>query len=198
MGRVLGDARNGRIPRVSPGRPSHDPHQGQFYPLKYPGEEDLRVPSSCSKHNSAGLSHLFTVKMSTCGAQLVGRNLEDAEARREGRAQGELPGLRGPSQALLTSWAQHRPQRQGPGISKPSLREHGKKPAPLLQTRPSTPSTLMRHLWSLPLLPRAHLSGNVTSSGSTGGGGRQESRGMDWDPKTRKCPGRTGSILVDR
>lgn len=181
MGRVLGDARNGRIPRVSPGRPSHDPHQGQFHPLKYPGKEDLRVPSSCSKHNSTGLSlfHSQDVHLwCPTGGQKPGG--QDAKARRKGRAQGRpawSPGA--PPQALLTSWAQHGPQRQGPGISKPGLQEHGKKSAPLLQTRPCTPSTLMRHLWSFPLLPRAHLFRNMTSSGSTGGEGRQESHGMD-------------------
>ena len=139
----------------------------------------------------------FTVKMSTCGAHQVGRNLEVTKARRERRAQWRTtwsPGV--PPQALLTPWAHHRPQRQGPGVSKPSLQEHGKKSAPLLQTRPSTPSTLMRHLRSFPLVPGAHLSGNMTSSRSTRGEGRQKSRVMDLDPKTRKCPGRMGSILV--
>lgn len=139
----------------------------------------------------------FTVKMSTCGARQVGRNLEVTKARREGRTQWRTawsPGV--PPQAFLSPWAHHGPQRQGPCISKPSLQKHGKKSAPLLQTRPSTPSTLMRHLWSFPLVPRAHLSGNMTSSGSTRGEGRQESCVMDLDPKTRKCPGRMGSILV--
>ena len=139
----------------------------------------MRVPSSCSKHNTTGLSRFHSQDVHlwcpTGGQKPGGRRGQEG---REGTGENCLVSG-APPQALLTSWAQHRPQTQGPGISKPSLRGHGKKSAPLLQTRPSTPSALMRHLRSLRLLPRAHLSGNATSSGSTRGGGIQESRGMD-------------------
>lgn len=182
--------------RVSPERLSHEPHQGQFHPLKYPGKKDLRVPSSCSKHTGTGLS----LSQSRCPPVVPTKWAEtwpghQGQEGREGTVENCLVS-RSPSPGTPHSLGHHRPQRQGSGVSEPSLQEHGKKSAPLLQTCPSTPPTLMRHLWSFPFVPRAHLSGNMTSRRSTGGEGRQGSRVMDLDPKTRRCPGRMGSILV--
>lgn len=92
--------------RVSPERLSHEPHQGQFHPLKYPGKKDLRVPSSCSKHTGTGLSLFHSQDVHLWCPPSGQKPGQVTKARREGRAQWRTawsPGV--PPQALLTPWA---------------------------------------------------------------------------------------------